>query len=404
MALYAYEAFSKEGKRVKGVIDASSAAQVKEHLAQQGLFPIKITPAQEGARHAWWQRLFMRGISLKEKILLTKQFAVLLKSGIPLLQAVELLTQQFEGRMRTILIAIKDDIKEGSSLADALAKYPRVFDNIYVQLVRAGEASGQLEVILERLTEFLERQAATSKKIREAMREPMLQLMVAAGVITMLLIKVVPTMSETFSEQGGTLPWQTQFVLSVSQIFTSYFIVIALALALLIALYKYWRSTPSGALRVDQLKLKLPLIKHITKTSAVVQFCYTLGMLMEGGVHLAESLDIVCSIVDNKVLANVLQQARDKIVKQGKITQYLKQTDMFPPIAIYLIGTGEESGQLDAMLLTVARNYEVELQELLDGLTAALKPILLIVMGVVVGFIIMSVMMPILKMGEFVGV
>jgi type II secretory pathway component PulF len=394
MALYAYEAFSKEGKRVRGVQDASSAAAVKEHLSKQGLFPISITLAQEGARESFIQRLISRGVSDKDRILFTKQFAVLLKSGIPLLQAVELLTEQFEGRLRSVLIAVKDDIKEGTSLADALRKYPKVFDTIYIQLVRAGEASGKLESILERLSYYLERQEEIRKKIKGALFMPIMQLVLALAVVTLLMIFMVPQMVEVVEAQGKPLPFATQLLKGISDFLVAAYIPIIIFLVIFGAIFFYWKRTPSGARIIDIIKLHIPILNRLTRTNAVVQFCYTLGILLESGVNLAEALDIVVKIIDNSILAQTLREARDKIIKQGKIAQYLKQTNVFPPIATYLIQTGEDSGQLDAMLLLVARNYEEEAGELTDKLTTMLQPVTLVLVAGVVGFIVMATILP----------
>lgn len=400
MALYVYQAFSKDGKKVTGTIDATSLQTAKEQLSKQGIYPIAVTLSSPLQSMPWYKRFFTKSITPKEKILFTKQLAVLLKSGVPLLQALELLVEQFEGPIRTMLINIKDEVKEGISFADALKKYPKAFDNIYVQLVRAGEASGKLELILERLTAYLERRAAIRKRVRSALTGPIIQLVVAVIVVSLLLIKVVPSMAENFTASGKPLPLPTQILLSLSLVFTRYYWLVLIVLILFIAGYRFWKSTPSGALIIDKIKLKLPIIGYFTRMNAIVQFSYTLGMLLEGGVNLAQSLDIVVNIIDNKVLAQALREARDKIIKQGKISQYLKQTNLFPPIAIYLINTGEQSGQLDAMLLTVAKNYEDDLGEYADSLSARIAPTLLIVMAVIVGFIIIAIMLPMVQMGD----
>ena len=404
MALYSYEAFSKAGKKIHGIIDASSINSVKEQLAKQGLFPITISPASPITRYGILAKIFRRGVTVKEKILFTKQLVILLKSGVPLLQAIELLTDQFEGQLRIILVNVKDDIKEGISLADALKKYPRVFETIYIQLVRAGEASGQLETILERLTKYLERREQLAKKVRGALQYPLMQLVVAGLVVGILLTFVVPQMTENFIAQGKKLPGPTQFLVTISDFITGHYFILIGSLIALVSLFMYWRSTPKGAYTLDKLKLRLPLIKYLSKTNAVVQFSYTLGMLLEGGVHLSEALDIVVQIIDNRILADALNKARDKIVKQGKIAEYLEQTGIFPPIAIYLIRTGEQTGQLDSMLLTVAQNYEEELKELTDRLTALLGPLMLIVMAVIVGFIVLAVALPVMQMGQLAGI
>src|SRR5436190_8120001 len=300
MALYSYEAFSREGKKVSGVKDAPSTEALREQLVKQGLFPTFIRLAGEKSQLGFFSRIFQRCISVKDKILFSKQLAILLKSGVPLMQAIELLTEQFEGQMRSILVRVKDDVKEGTSLADALSKYPKVFEKIYLQLVRAGEATGKLDVILERLTSYLERREALGKKISGAMQQPIIQLVVAIGVVAVLVVKVVPQMAANFAKQGSALPGPTQFILSLSDFMVDHFFAIIIGLIVVVSLFIAWKSSETGGRQLDQIKLHLPLIKYLSKTNAVVQFSYTLGMLLEGGVNLAEALDIVVSIVDNR--------------------------------------------------------------------------------------------------------
>lgn len=403
MALYSYEAFSKDGKKVHGVIDAPSAEALKEQLTRQGLFPTKIESTGGTSTAGFFARLFEKKITTKDKILFSKQLAILLKSGIPILQAIELLIEQFEGGMKNMLVRIKDDVKEGTSLADALAKYPKVFEKIYLQLVRAGEATGKLETILERLTVYLERREATTKKVKGALQQPIIQLVVAVGVVSVLVTKVVPQMAKNFTSKKAALPWPTEVLLSISDFMISYSVIIIVAVVAIIAAFKFWQATPAGGRQLDQIKLKLPLIKYLSKTNAVVQFSYTLGLLLEGGVNIAEALDIVVSIIDNRVLASSLRTARDNIVKEGKIAEYLQQTKMFPPIAIYLIKTGEQTGELATMLLTVADNYEKDYVELIDKVTGLIAPIMLFVMAGIIGFIVMAIALPMVAQMENMG-
>ncbi len=394
MALYSYQAFSKDGKRISGTLDAQSATQVKEQLIKQGAYPISITRATESSQ-SWWQSItgiFGGTISLQEKILFTKQLVVLLRSGVPLLRALELLTDQFKGRLRSMLITIKDGVKEGQSLAENLSKFPKVFDTIYVQLVRAGEASGNLEKVLDRLVDYMEKREALIKKVKGAMRTPLIQLGVVLLVVIGLLVFVVPQLAEMVESMGGKLPASTAFMMSISTFVTSYYLFIIGFLIIVIAAFFYWRSTAQGARMLDTIKLKLPIVGYFSRMSVIVQFCRTLGMLLAGGVNLTQALDIVVSIVDNRILADTLRQAREKIIKEGRIADYLQQTGIFPPIAIYLIKTGEETGKLDEMLLLVAQNYESDLSEYADGLTALLEPIMMVVVAIVVGFVVVSMM------------
>ncbi|MFT6765459.1 MAG: type II secretory pathway component PulF [Alteromonas naphthalenivorans] len=403
MALYMYQAFSRDGKKIKGQLDAPSPGGARELLQRKGLLPISILPAAQAAKkESFFQRIFSRSVPLKEKILFTKQLAVLLKAGIPLLAAVELLQDQFEGKLHRVLVTLKDGLKEGQSLADGMQQYPHIFENIYVQLVRAGEASGRLEVILERLTQFLERRDEIQKKVGSALRGPIIQLAMIGVVVVGLMVSVVPQLAGTFTSQGAALPLPTQILMAASD-FLVYHYVLLLILSIGFWLsFSYWSSTPSGALLIDRIKLRLPIVSLFTRIGAVVQFSKTLGMLLEGGVNLSQALTIVCSIVDNRVLKKALEEAREKIVKEGKIAEYLKQTGMFPPMATYLIRTGEESGALDTMLLNVGRTSEEELSELADTLTTLLNPIITVLMAVVVGFIVVAIASPIMKMGSLV--
>jgi type II secretory pathway component PulF len=399
MALYFYQALSKDGKKVSGYFDASSIQNVREQLVATGLFPTHIE-LSSGVSVPWYKRLFQRSVGLKDKIFFTKQLAVLLKSGIPLVQALELLTEQTTGGLQNIVIALRDNIKEGKSLAESMQKFPGTFDNIYIQLVKAGEASGRLEVILERLTDYLVRRAEITKRIRGALTYPLIQLVIILLVVTFLLYFVVPEIASLFKKQNMPLPLPTRILIAMSDFLLNYWLWLIIGLIAIGTAFYFWSRTPSGSYTLDKLKLKLPIVGYFSRIGAVVQFSRTLGMLTEGGVNLAESLTIVVNIIDNKVLAKTLNEAKENIIKQGKIAQYLKQTDLFPPLAIYLINTGEQSGQLDTMLLTVARQYESELEEYADNLTTLLGPIMTVVMAMIVGFVVVSILSAISQMGD----
>ncbi len=400
MALYLYQAFSKDGKKVSGSVDASSLPGAREQLVRMGLYPTKITLAVEGGMRPGFslKSLLVRKVSLKDKIFFTKQLSMLLKSGVPLLNALELLIEQTEGNLRKIVIELKDGIKEGRSLADGLSKYPKVFDTIYVQLIKAGEATGRLEFILDRLTAYLTKRELLRKKISGALTYPIIQLVVIGIVTVILLTLVVPEIAQTFEAEGGQLPLNTRILIGVSDFLINHYIILLVALVTLYGSYRLWKATPGGARAIDAIKLKLPFINYFVRTNVIVQFSSTLGMLMEAGVNLAEALDIVVKIVQNRILVDTLNQARENIIKQGKVAEYLKQTGIFPPIAIYLINTGEQSGNLDTMLTTVADYYEAQLTDITDRLTTLLQPIMMLIMAVIVGFIVLSIVGPLLSL------
>lgn len=404
MALYFYKALSKDGKKVTGYLDATSSEAIKSQLLTKGLYPFEIKLSSGTAKVPFFKTLFEKPVATKDLIFFTKQLSVLLKSGVPLLQSLELLSEQFTGQLKSIIVNLKDGVKEGKSLADGLSLYPKTFSKIYIQLVKAGEATGKLEIILDRLTEYLERQDEIQKKVSGALSYPLIQIGVICIVVAVIMVAVIPNLQSMLKSSGKELPFATKFLLAGSQLLQNHYFAIIFILLFIAVTFQYWKSTQSGKETMDRIVLKLPLIKFFARTSAVAQFCNTLGMLIESGVTLSNALDIVCDIIDNSILVKTLKDARDKIIKQGKITPFLKETGLFPPMAIYLINTGEQSGKLDFMLLTVAKNYETELTELTDKITDSIPTIMTMIMAGVVGFIMFAIMGPILEMYNISGI
>ncbi|MFA6262937.1 MAG: type II secretion system F family protein [Candidatus Babeliales bacterium] len=400
MPLYQYDSFNRRGDRVRGTIEAVSPQVAKETLQGQGLLPTQIVEIAGEKSRSWVAGLFEKKVDQKTVILFTRQLGVLLKSAVPLLQALELLAEQFDGRFRRVLISIKDGIKSGEPFAKELSRYPKIFSNVYVQLVRAGEATGKLDIILSRLTNYLERAEETKKAVRKAMTYPILMLSFSILVVVGLLVGLVPRLQSLFEQTGQALPGPTKLLLAMSNFVQSNMTLLSVILVGALIFFLYVRTKPKGKYRIDELLLRLPITSYFSRTKAIVQFSKTLGMLLESGVNLSDALDIVCNIVDNKVLTQQLQQARTKIIKEGKIAKYLKETNIFPTIASYMINTGEQSGKLAEMLLTVGNDYDVELQERTEGLTAAISPVMTIVMAVVIGFIMISIFLPIMGMAD----
>ncbi len=266
MALYYYKALSKDGKKVSGTLDAPSLSQVREMLVKRGLYPVTISASQEGSNfYKFFRDFFQKNFDSKDLIFFTKQLAVLLKAGVPLLQALELLVEQTEGQLRNIVIDLKDDIKEGKSLAEGLSKYPKIFSNTYVQLVKAGEASGKLESILERLTSYIERAESLRKKINGALTMPAIQLAIALGVVVLLLIVVIPTISTTFSSLKMELPFATRFLMGLSTFVINYYIFILVGLVIFVGGFITWKRTDAGARLWDTFILKVPIAGYFAR-------------------------------------------------------------------------------------------------------------------------------------------
>jgi len=404
MPLYKHESFTRSGKNISGTIDATSQQAAKELLRGQGLMPVTITESSGAEGMSFLSSLFGAKVDHKTVIVFTKQLAVLLKSGVPLLKALELLVDQFEQPFQGILVSVKEGVKAGEAMGDQFAKHPHVFPNVYVQLVRAGEASGKLDMILQRLTDFLTRSAETQKRAKKAIRKPLTMLGMIGLIVVGMLSFVVPRMTEMFTKVGKELPGPTKILITLSDFLLNHYILLIGGCIIGYIFFQRWKRTDAGRLLIDEWVLRIPLISYFSKTKAVVQFSQTLGMLMESGVNLSEALDIVVKIVENRVLTKKLEEARDNIIKDGKIAAYLKETGMFPKMASYMISTGEESGKLAEMLLSVGNDYDAELFELTDTLTEAIDPIMKVVMGLIVMFIVAAIFLPIMQMGDMSGI
>ncbi len=405
MALYSYQAFSKDGKRLTGHLEAASMQVARDQLSKQGLYPVSVLlKPQEQLTGGFLQRLFQSPMTLKDKIFFTNQLSVLLKSGIALPDALRLMIEQSPKNLRPMITRLCEELKEGASFTHALSLYPASFPPLYVQLVKAGEASGQMEKVLARLAVFLAEQDEFNKSVSAAIRGPLIQLGLVFVVAGFLLTLIVPKIAEVFKSMGGkSLPMITRVVLKISDVLVHNYIRVGIVLGIVFVLYQIWSHSTSGRLTIDKLKLKLPLIKYFTRTQAVVQFTQTLGLLLESGVNIAEALDIVVQIVDNQILVTALKKARDSIIKQGKVTEYLQRTGLFSNVSIHLIGTGEQSGALDVMLIQVGNYNQEELQEYARGMTALLNPLSMLILAGVVGTIIFAVMAPLLNMSSMMG-
>lgn len=400
MPLFKYQAFDHSGKVVSNEIEASSIAEVKESLKIQNLFAYKISEPSDKTLFSRFMSLFETAITNKTKIQFSNQLSILLKSGVPLLEAISLLSQQFEGPFKKILKNIMTDLKEGVSFAIALEKYPKVFPNIFSQLVKAGEASGKLEAVLDRMTTFMERSEVIGGSIQKAMREPIIMGIMIIGVIIGAVVFIIPAMAKTLSQIGKELPPITQFLLDTSAFFQSYGIIIFIMMVVVTLLFIRWKNSESGRIVYHSILLKLPKISLLTKSKAVVQFSQTLGMLVEAGVDLPLALDIVNNIVDNAILSRTLKVAREEIIKEGKIAKHLSNTKMFTPVSSYMIKTGEDSNNLAKMLIKVGVDSETELTEAIDGFISAITPLMQLVIAAVVLFLILAIFLPIMQISD----
>ncbi len=381
MAFFRYQAFDLKGAVVSGQAEFESEVELKDSLRAQSLMVFKIERIVSGSGILdKLVSLLEPSVTTKTKIQFTNQLSILLKSGIPLIDAMDLLQQQFEGAFKKVLNRIIEDLKEGAALSDALAKNPKYFSNVFIQLVRAGEASGKLELVLDRMTSFLERSEEIDASIKAALSKPIYNLAVVLLGFVAAVVFVIPQIASTMGSMGGKpLPPLTLGLMSFAAFLSAYWmILLAVSVFLIFAFVKYINSA-QGELAWHSLLLRTPIVSRLTKNKAVVQFSQTLGMLMDAGVKLSLALEIVSMIVENAVLRSALKTAREEIIKEGKVAKHLKNTNIFSPVANYMISTGEESGQLAQMLVKIGVDSEIELRESINAFVFAIDPIMLLI-------------------------
>jgi type II secretory pathway component PulF len=402
MAFFLYQAFSKEGRKVDGSIEAQNIQSAKAELVKNGLYPIFVSLKNLNENQIGLiQSFFIPTVSLKDKIFFTKQLVMLLKSGVALTESLNLMVHQTPNYMKSMLEKIRDELKEGESFATVLSYYPKSFSNLYIQLVKAGEASGQMEKVLLRLAIFLEEEAEFNETVNKALQGPLIQLLMVLIVSIGLLTIIVPKLVDVFSSMGRKeLPLLTNIVIACSHFIINHYIILSSCVLSVILLYKAWSATEKGRYIIDSFKLKIPMISYFNRVVSVIQFSQTLGLLLESGVNISEALNIVVQIVDNQVLVNMLKTAKENILKEGRVADYLKKTNLFSLVDIHLINTGEQSGSLDVMLIQVGKYNQDDLRQYSFQLTSILNPMATVLLAVVVGTILIAVMGPIMNMSD----
>jgi general secretion pathway protein F len=409
MPAFAYTGLSKSGKAVKGIETADNVAALKQSLKRNGVFltAVSETTAQVASggsgREVDLSALFDR-ISQKTVSRNTRLLATLLCAGVTLPEALQALTDQVESRrFKGILGDIANKVNEGSSLADSVARYPEVFLPLYINMVRAGEASGALETVLLRIADFMDQQEELKGKVTSAMIYPVIMTVLSGGIVMMLMINVVPQITQMFDGMNAELPWNTVFLIWLSNLLADWWFMFIAAGAALVWLFRKWRKTELGRAAVDTFVLKVPIVGDLARKLAIARFARTLATMLASGVQLLQALDIVRALLGNYVLEKVVATARDNIREGEGISPALKRSGEFPPLVTHMIAVGERSGQLEAMLNDVANAYDREVNLALTRMTAMLEPLMIIAMGGSVGFIVFSIMQPIMMLNEMAG-
>lgn len=408
MPIYEYSALNIKGKTVNDIIDAESIGAARQKLRAANIYPTSITEVYDTASAQkdeipYLSRLFSKKVKQPEIAMMTRQLATLLAAGFPLVSAIyTLIPQSGSAIFKRILSQIKDAIEEGSSFAEALALYPDTFSDMYINMVRSGESSGTLELVLERLADISEKQQALNNRIRSALTYPVLMFIMGLLVLYFLLAYVVPRITTIFSDMGQVLPAPTRFLITTSELFQSGWWMILLGILLIMVGFSRLKKSDKGMYWYDKTKLSLPGFGNLTTKLAVARFTRTLGTLLENGVSLLQALRIVKNIVGNRLIAESIEIAATDVEKGGGLGKSLEAAHIFPHISIQMIQVGEQSGELETLLNKVADIYENEVETTVVGLSTLLEPVIILFMGVIVLFIVLSILLPIFEMNQLI--
>ena len=408
MPVYDYTALDAKGKTISGIIDADGAMAARQKIRSAGNFPVSLQEVQDGTVPKSEKRSFslkdrLKRVRPSEVAIMTRQLATLIGAGFPLVSAMDALMAQFPGpALKKMVAKVKNAVVEGSSFADALGSFPAVFSGIYINMVRVGETSGTLEIVLDRLAEITEKQEELKNRVITAMIYPLLIMCVGFLILFFLFIYVIPNITSIFKDMDQHLPLPTQILIGTSELVKSYWwLMVVVFIGLIIGL-RHLRKSEKGRRWMDQKILRLPMVGPLACKLAAARFTRTLGSLLDNGISMLPAMGIVKNVVGNVVIAEVVETAGTEVGKGQALSKTLNAGGVFPPMAIQMIQVGEQSGNLEEMLNKVADVFEREVETTVMRLTALLEPIMVLLMAGVVLFIILSIFLPILEMSTLV--
>lgn len=407
MPVYEYTALDRAGKTKKGILDADSTVAARQKLRGSGIFPVEVKEAlskPKGIPSGPVSLIgLLKGVKPGEIFAMTRQLSILLGAGVPLVKSLEALISQITNSMlQKIMAQIKESVNEGNSLAFSLSQHPKFFSNLYVNMVDSGEASGSLDVVLGRLAEFGEHQQALRGRFKAALAYPAFMSLIGTVVLFFLITFIVPNITKIFTDMHQTLPLPTVVLIEVSNFMLSFWWVILIAFLIGIVILKQSKKRPGVHYIWDKLKLHIPVFGPINQKIALARFGRTLGSLLQSGVPLITALQIVGKIVDNSLIARVIDNAVDEIQAGRSLASTLDQSRWFPSIAVQMMSVGEQSGELEGMLNKIADTYEREVESHIMALTSMLEPVMILVMGLIVGFVVISILLPIFEMNQMI--
>ncbi len=407
MPVFEYRGLSAAGKQVTGLLEAESSKSLRTQLRKADVFLTDVLGQSEARtgrkavadRQVQLGRMFRGRVSTDDIAVITRQLSTLLHAGVTLVESLTALVDQTEKeRLKRVLSDVKQRVNEGSSLADALGQHAKIFGNLYVNMVRAGEASGALDAVLARLADFTEGQARLKQKVIGTLIYPVIMTVIGGGILVMLMTVVVPKVTRIFETMRVTLPWTTRLLIFVSNFLSNWWwLFLPLVLGGVSAALA-WTRSPKGRPVFDAWVLKLPVAGSLLRMLLVSRFSRTLATLLKAGVPMLTAMDITKNVVTNTVLAGVVENARDAIREGESIAGPLKRSGQFPPLVHHMVAVGERTGQLEEMLLNVADSYETQVNVRMGALTALLEPLIIVAMGAIIAFVAFSILMPILQL------
>ncbi len=392
MPSFVWKGKNRFGAFQEGILIADTRDAATAILRRQN---VQLTSIKEKGRELRLIPKFPRGVGAKRVAIFTRQFSVMLDAGLPLVQCLEILGEQEENRtFREIIQQVRSDVESGSNLADAMRKHPKAFDNLYVSMIAAGEAGGILDVILQRLATYIEKVVRLNSQVQSALIYPVSIIVIAAGVVTIILWKVIPVFAQLFAGLGGELPFLTRAVVGASNFLGRFFPLIILAIFLIIAAIRRYHKTERGRRVIDGFLLKLPVVGMLVRKIAVARFCRTLSTLTASGVPILDGLEITAKTSGNAIVEDAIMAVR-KSVEEGKtISGPLAETKVFPPMVVQMVNVGEQTGALDQMLAKIADFYEEEVDTAVAGLMKLLEPLMIVILGGIIGTIVTAMYMP----------
>jgi type IV pilus assembly protein PilC len=397
MPAYAWKGKNRLGDLQEGVIVSETRDSAAATLKRNGLQVLSVRPQSASGGKTG-------SVKPRDLAIFTRQFSVMIDAGLPLVQCLEILgAQQSDKNFQKIISAVRTDVEQGATLQMALSKHPKAFNDLYVNMVGAGEAGGILDLILQRLSGYIEKAVKLTGKVKGAMTYPITVIIIAITVVGIIMVKVIPVFSQMYEGMGSSLPFPTQVCIMISNVIIHYFLLLAAAIALIVVGLKYYYKTPVGRLTLDTFILKIPVIGDMLRKVAVARFCRTLGTLTSSGVPILEGMDITARTAGNMVIQNAIMKSREAVEQGRNIAGPLAETKVFPPMVIQMVGVGEATGALDAMLSKVADFYEDEVDNAVAAMTAMMEPLIIAILGGVIGFIVVAMYMPIFNLANVMG-